>query len=205
MRNRLISNWLKIVLTIYLVIFFRVYWVELGPSNFLWFSDIALITITVALWLENSLLASAMCAGVLIFEIAWIIDFLARLLFNFGLLGPAGTSYMFNTELSLNLRLFSLSFHVILPFILLWAVHKLGYHTKAWLMQTILTWIVYPLCFWFTEPQRNINWTFGLGTAPQSWMPGYAWLILLMIFVPFFIIFPTHLLLKRIFPSSQSI
>lgn len=66
-----------------------IYWREYGPENFLWFSDIALIGLSVALWLENSLLASMMVVGTLALEIAWNIDLISG-----GRLGLA--SYMFD-------------------------------------------------------------------------------------------------------------
>ena len=51
---------LKIGYTLFLCVLVPVYWVKWGPKNFLWFSDIALLTTGVALWLESSLLASMM-------------------------------------------------------------------------------------------------------------------------------------------------
>ena len=57
-----------------------VYWLEYGPANFLWASDIALLVTTVALWQENRFLISMMAVGVLLPELFWNIDFFARLI-----------------------------------------------------------------------------------------------------------------------------
>jgi hypothetical protein len=86
-----------------------------------------------------------------------------------------------------------------LPFLLLWSLYKLGYDNRGWLAQTVLTWTVYPLCYIFTGAERNINWVYGPGKEPQTWMPDYLWVLLLMISVPLLIYLPTHLVLKRLF------
>ena len=51
---------IKVGYTLFLVILVPVYWAHYGPKNFLWFSDIALLTTGAALWLESPLLASMM-------------------------------------------------------------------------------------------------------------------------------------------------
>jgi hypothetical protein len=58
-----IPVWIKVVYTLYLCVLVPVYWTHYGPQNFLWFSDIALLTIAAALWLESPLLASTMAAA----------------------------------------------------------------------------------------------------------------------------------------------
>ena len=47
----------KIVHTAFVVLLIPIYWYYYGPSNFLWFSDLALFLAVPALWLENPLLA----------------------------------------------------------------------------------------------------------------------------------------------------
>jgi hypothetical protein len=54
---------LKFGWTAIVVVILYVYWREYGPENFLWFSDIALIGLCLALWLENPLLAAAKPRG----------------------------------------------------------------------------------------------------------------------------------------------
>src|SRR5205823_6373509 len=57
-----------------------VYLVHYGPTNFLWFSDIALVVTGIALWYESRLLASMMAVGVLLPELLWNVSFFSRLL-----------------------------------------------------------------------------------------------------------------------------
>ena len=50
---------LKVVYTIFVCALVPIYWREYGSANFLWFSDIALLALVPALWLENAALPTA--------------------------------------------------------------------------------------------------------------------------------------------------
>lgn len=75
MQNKVIPVWLKLSYTLLVMIIVPVYWRELGPGNFLWFSDIALISLVAALWWESRLISSTMAVSVLFLELGWVIDF----------------------------------------------------------------------------------------------------------------------------------
>lgn len=198
-----ISIWIKFLSTFFLCILVPVYWTKLGPANFLWVSQIALITINVALWLENRFLASMMATGVLLPELLWCMDFFTRLLAGKHLFGLGATSYMFSAKIPWIIRILSFLYHVYLPTILIFVLYRLGYHRKAWLAQTVLLWVVLPLCYWLTDPQANINWVFGLGAEPQQWLSGPVYLVLLMIMFPLIVCIPSHLMLNRLFGKSD--
>jgi hypothetical protein len=142
-----------------------VYWQAYGPSNFLWFSDLALLLTVAALWLESPLLASMQAVAVVLLELLWIIDFVGRLVTGVHVIGIA--TYMFAPDTSRLLRGLSL-FHLVLPFLLLWLVARLEYDPRAWLVQTLLAWVVLPVCYWYTDPADNIYWVFGPGQRPQT-------------------------------------
>jgi hypothetical protein len=182
-----------------------VYWVERGPTNFLWSSDIALFLITAALWLENRFLASMMAVGGLIPELFWNADFFVRLISGSHLLGLGATSYMFDPQLPLLIRGLSLGLHIYLLVIFVWLAYRLGYHTKAWIGQTVLAWVVLPLSYGLTEPVDNINFVFGPGAEPQQWVPGPVYVAILMILTPLLIYIPSHLLLNRLFGRGCSL
>ena len=65
-RNATISLRLKVLYTIFVCVLVPAYWHEYGPANFLWGSNIALLTMCVALWTENRLLPSMAALGVLL-------------------------------------------------------------------------------------------------------------------------------------------
>jgi hypothetical protein len=192
----MIPLWLKLAYTLMTGVIVVIYWRKYGPANFLWFSDVALIGIVPALWLENSLIASTLTVGLLLPETLWNISFFGRLLTGRRLTGL--TDYMYEQERPLWLRALSL-FHVPLAPVLLWTTWRLGYDPRALPAMLLLCWIVLLVCYRFTDPQRNINWVIGPGGegVRTRWHP-WAYLSLLM-----FVVFPsvyvlTHLLLVRL-------
>ena len=84
---------IKLAYTLFLLILVPVYWAHYGPRNFLWFSDIALLGMGAALWLESGLLASMMMLAVLLPELVWNLDFFGRLLTGHRMFGMS--AYMF--------------------------------------------------------------------------------------------------------------
>src|SRR5262245_57426001 len=71
--------WLKLAYTGFLAILVPVYWRDYGPTNFLYFCDVALFFTLAALWLESPLLASAPLIGIFLPQMLWVADFLAEL------------------------------------------------------------------------------------------------------------------------------
>ena len=190
--------WLKLAATIPVVIILGIYWIKYGPGNFLWFSDIAMIGAVSALWLENSLIASTQTVAVLLPELVWNISFFGQLLTGKRVTGL--TDYMFEPQRPLYLKALSL-FHVPLTPLLVWIVWRLGYDPRALVAAALMCWIVLPLCYWFTSPQRNVNWVRGPGGegTVQKFMPPLAWVGFLMFVVFPLIYLPTHFLLKTLF------
>ena len=199
----IISLWVKLAYTLFIIVLVPVYWLEHGHENFLWGSDIALFVTVLALWAENALLASMMALAILVPELAWNIDFFWRLMFGADSLQLLGTRYMFDPDLPLLVRGLSL-FHVALPALLVWLIYRLGYERRALIYQTVLAWVVLPASYLLTDPAANINWVRGLGREPQAWMPAPVYLILLMIAFPLVVYLPTHLLLERLFAAPRS-
>lgn len=191
-----IPLWLKIGCTGFVCMLVPVYWRRYGPSNFLWFSDIALLVTVPALWLESPMLASMMALAVLLPELAWNFDFFVRLLIGSTPIGLS--SYMFDRSISRFLRALSL-FHVALPLLLLWMVHRLGYDGRALIAQSLLAMIVLPLSYWAAGPEKNINWVYGFGERPQTRLPPLWFLAFLMLMFPPVIYLPTHFILDRLF------
>ena len=187
--------WLKAIYTLFVAILVPAYWQHYGfADSFLWFSSMALLITVAALWLESPLLASMQLVSVFLLEMLWIADFLVRLVSGVQLVGLA--AYMFRDENPLFVRGLSL-FHPVLPFLLLWLVWRLGYHRRAWLVQTLFAWALLLVCFFFTDPAKNINWVFGPSQDLPSWMPPGVYLALQMAVLPLCIYLPTHLVLKR--------
>jgi hypothetical protein len=193
-----IPLWLKISYTLFVCLLVPVYWRHYGPANFLWFSDIALLVSVPALWLESSVLASMMALAVTLPELGWNADFFVRLATGAPLMGLS--AYMFDRTIPRFLRALSL-FHVALPVLLIWMVHRLGYDRRALLAQTVVAVIVLPLSYFFGGPRENINWVYGFGARPQTTVPALWFLAFLMLMFPLAIYLPSHFVLDKFFGS----
>jgi hypothetical protein len=194
-----IALWIKIAYTLYVCVLVPMYLIQYPLSNFLWFSDIALLTTIVALWLESSLLASMMALAILLPELVWNINFFLRLIFGFDKIGLS--SYMFDPRIPLHVRALSL-FHVVLPVLLVWMVYRLGYDSRALIAQTLMALVVLPVTYAVSDPADNINWVFGPGSKPQHYLPPLLYLALLMILFPLVIYLPTHWILSKLFAAK---
>ncbi|MCI0462279.1 MAG: hypothetical protein L0Z62_35450 [Gemmataceae bacterium] len=184
----------KIGYTAFVAVLVPYYLSFYGPANFLWICDIALLLTVVALWLESRFLTSMQLVAVFLPSLVWLADFLARLATGHFL--TRWTHYMFRPDIPLVIRALSL-YHAWLPFLLLWVVWRVRYDQRSWVAQTLLTWVVLPVCFCFTDPVRALNGVFGpSGERPQTWVAPELWLALMMIVYPLCVYLPTHLGLR---------
>jgi hypothetical protein len=167
-----------------------------GPKNFLWLSDIALGLTTAAVVTEEPLPASIATVAVLPLELAWAADFAS----GGRLIGLA--AYMFDRKLPLGLRALSL-FHLALPPTLLWLMGGSGYDRRAFPIQCGITAAVLPLGYALTDPEKNINWAFGPGNRPQKRIPPLLYLTLAMLAFPLLVHWPTHTVMRRLFPAAE--
>lgn len=197
--------WVKLVYTLFVCILVPVYLKKYGPTNFLYFCDVALLITLAAIWLENPLLASTAAVGIVLPQTLWIIDFL---LVALGLPGLGMTDYMFDQHKDFFLRFLSF-FHFWLPIILVYLVYELGYDQRALLYWTILAWGLMLVCYFFmpappalaSKPNLpvNINYVFGLHEdRVQDAMPPLLYLALMMVVLPVCMFWPTHLVLERL-------
>ena len=161
-----IPLWFKLAYSAFVLYIMLVWWKNYGWKNFLWFSDIAFIGAVPAMWLESAALASVLTVAVLVPELLWNFDYAGRLLLRRRITGL--TDYMFEPERPLLLRGLSL-FHVPLPLVLLWMIAAYGYDARVGLPGAILlAAVVLPWSRWVSTPDKNINWTYGLGAPPRQ-------------------------------------
>jgi len=198
----------KLAFTAYMAVLVPVYWHYYGPTNFLYFCDVAMILTLLAIWPENALLISMCAVGILVPQAIWVFDFLVT---------AAGhpllqmTTYMFDASHSLLLRLLSL-FHGWLPFLLVYLVWKTGYDRRALPSWTALAWVLLLISFFLMPPPApdpgltpvNINYVFGMSdNAAQTYVRPAVWFAGLMIGLPLFAFYPAHLLLMRFAPKAR--
>jgi hypothetical protein len=201
--------WLKLAYSAFMAVLIPVYWHDYGPTNFLYFCDVALILTLIGIWTESPLLVSMCAVGILAPQALWLIDLLSHLA---GVSLTGMTDYMFEADHSRFLRALSL-FHGWLPILLLYLVWKLGYDRRALPIWTGLTWALLLICFFFMPPPQpdpgltpvNINYVWGLSdNAPQSWVTPGVWMIGLIVGMPALLFAPVHLLLGYIMPKAPA-
>ena len=212
-----IPLWLKVSYTTFMAVLIPVYAVNYGMANFLWFCDVALIVTLAGLWREDRLLVSIASVAIVLPQILWVIDF------SYGLATGGGTlislaAYMFEPDRSLFLRAISL-FHGWLPFLLVYAVWKLGYDKRAFRFQIVVAWVVLVGAFLALPvpagepgpldaevyPAGNVNKVLGWDdtSLPQESMPRLAWLGVLLVAYPLCIYVPSHLAFSRVVPHPH--
>lgn len=199
--------WAKMAFSGFMLVLVPVYWRDYGPTNFLYFCDLALFFTLAAVWLDSPLLASAPLVGILLPQLAWQVDFLS----GGHILGM--TSYMFDPRIPFFTRALSF-FHFWLPLFLLWMVWRLGYHGRAvWLWTAVAVPVLFVCYFWMpapgetTDPNQpvNINYVHGLSDRePQKWLPPDVWFALLVLGLPLLGFLPTHVALKWLFPRPAA-
>ena len=210
MRDRRIPLGVKLLYTAFVCVLVPYYWHTYGPTNFLYFCDVALFMALVALWLEHPLWASAPAVGILLSQALWAVDFLGGLL-GFHLIGM--TAYMFSPTIPLFTRTLSF-FHFWLPILLLWIVWRLGYDRRALWVWTGLAWALMLISYVFLSAPPapadnpnlpvNINYVYGLSDEhPQTWMHPLAYLVLMMVGMPIGMFLPAHFVLRRVFLSPD--
>jgi hypothetical protein len=194
----------KLAFTAFMAVMVPFYWITYGPTNFLYFCDVAMFLTLAALWTESPLVASIPAVGLIFPQAVWCLDFFATLL-GHPILGM--TAYMFDDGIALFARALS-SFHLWLPFVLLWLVARVGYDRRAFVWWTGIAWVLITVCYAFLpapppDPANpnvpvNINYVYGFDDkAAQTLMPQWAWLALLYVGLPALVFAPTHWLLAR--------
>ena len=184
--------WLKLGWKAWVLIWAPVYWHQYGAQNFLYFCDLGNFLIALGLWLESRLIVSWQAVGLLTFQTLYSLDLLGAVLFGKHVIG--GTEYMFDPAIPLWIRLLGL-YHLVIPFLLLWAVRRLGYERNAWRWQVVTTCIVVSVNYLW-RPQFNVNWARGIGHE-QHLMPGWLYLAGYLFVAAIAIYWPTHIFLLK--------
>jgi len=202
---RVIPLWVKVTYSAFMAVLVPFYLTTYGPTNFLYFCDMALFFTLAAVWTERPILAGMPAVGILLPQVFWVVDFVAGF-FGVSPIGLAG--YMFRDTIPLSARSLSL-FHGWLPFLLFWLVSRLGYDRRSFAAWTGLGWAVLLVCYLVLPgpppPANNrnlpvnVNYVFGLSdTEAQHWMPPTLYLGAMMGTLALAVWWPTHRFLARV-------
>ena len=208
---RRIPTWVKVTFTAFMAVLVPSYWVNYGPTNFLFFCDVALFLTLLGVWLESPRLLGMAAVGILFPQALWVADFVGNLV---GLRLSGMTDYMFDSGNPLPNRALSL-FHGWLPFLLAWLVWRVGYDRRAFAAWVATAWVLIAVCYlWMPAPPPdplqpnvpvNINYVYGFDAQQkQAWMPDLAWVGVWLLAQPLVLVGPTHLVLRRIAPRPAA-
>lgn len=185
---------------VWLAVWMPVYWRDWGLPNFLHLCDITVILTCAGLFWSNPLLLSSQAVASMVTDLLWDIDAASRLFSGHNLLG--GTEYMWDAHYALWVRLFSL-FHIVWPILLLWSLCQTGYERRGVALQSAIA-AVAMIASRFTNPSSNINFVFRAPLGNRPWGPAPVHVALMWLGLVLLIYLPTHLLLRKLFPSRNT-
>ena len=190
---------LRIAALVWLLIWVPVYWRTWGASNFLQLCDIAVILTCAGLLTNSRLLLSSQAVVSPLVDLAWMVDAASQLFFRHRLTG--GTDYLFASQYPLPVRLLSL-FHVVLPFLLIWLLYRVGYDSRGLILQAAVTVVAFSASR-FTPPAKNMNFAFSDPFFHRQWGPPPLHVAVSVLFMILVVYLPTHIFLRKFFPLRK--
>ncbi len=194
---------LKLAFSAFVAVLVPGYWRAYGPANFLALCDVAVGVTCVGLWLESPLLLGTQAVAIVVPQAVWVADFVTTLCGG-RLLGMTG--YMFDPAYPRWVRGLSL-FHGWMPFLLLWAVRRVGYDRRSLPVQVAFGMALLLTCYLAfappgtvggVRPVANVNYVYGPDNKrQQTWVPPPAWLAVVIVVAVVGMFVPSHLLLQR--------
>jgi hypothetical protein len=187
------------------VLFWLLVWLPVnlqawGWQNMMHFCDVGAVIACLGIFFENSLFSSTQAVSALFVGALWGLDVGWRISFGHHLFG--GTEYMWDTNYPLWLRLLSL-FHLWLPIALLEALRRIGYDSRALAVQSAIAGVLLVISR-FLDPALNMNYAFQDPLFHRGWGPAPAHVAVILAGTIVIIYWPTHMLLRRIFPASAT-
>ena len=192
--------WMRWAAVVWLAVWIQAYWVVWGWRNFLHLSDVTVILTCVGLWRGSALLLSSQAVASIVVDLAWCLDVAWRLMFSRHLIG--GTEYMWDARFPLWVRLLSV-FHVFWPVLLLWALARLGYDRRGWVLQSGIAAVALVLAR-LLAPAQNINFAYRDPFFGRAWGPAPVHLAVILLPLIVLIYGPTHLALARLLPRARA-
>jgi hypothetical protein len=192
-----VLRWFTLV---WVAAWFPIYWHFWGWSNFLHFSDAAILLTCLGLWTHSALLLSSQATGMLVASAEWCLEVCFRAVAGHGLFG--GTEYLWNSSVPLWVRLLTF-YHLLLEVVLIYAISKTGYDRRGLALQAGITAMLMVLSRWLA-PGQNINFSERDPILHRAWGPAPLHLALVLAGLVLVAFLPAHLLLARLFPRPTA-
>lgn len=214
-----LPRWLRAAYVLWFVPWLIAYWLYFGGQFLLWFCCLASVYVLLGCITERPLWFSLAALAALAIQLIYALDFIGLWATGHSLTGA--TLYMRDPARPLLLRALSL-FHLWMPALVLYALHKLGYERRALWIQTLVALCILPLCYVGFDPSVdtndaqmplvmglpfdrdfNINWVHAFYDRPEPGIgPKRLWALL--IGYPLLVHLPTHLILSaRVRAASE--
>ena len=214
--HRQIPLWVKLAYTAFVAVLVPIYWKNYGPTNFLYFCDVALLSTVVGIWLESPVILSACLVGIFLPQMIWVVDFLTLVV---GIREKGMTSYMFDPPFFLRFLSF---FHFWLPFFLIYLLWRVGYDRRGLGLWMGIMWVLVTVCYVGMPPPSplvdpvtkevlrdpnlpvNINYVWNIlsDEKPQEWMDPDVYLAVYMgVLVVIYLV--THLFFAWLLPPAK--
>jgi hypothetical protein len=191
------ARWLALA---WLAVFVTAYAQRYGWVVFLNLCDVAVILTCVGLWLGSPLLLSSQAVSSLIVDLAWDLDLAWRAVTGGHLVG--GTEYMWEAKYPLWLRSLSL-FHLAWPPLLLWSLRRAGYDRRGFPLQAVIAAVAVCASRLAAGPETNQNFAYRDPILGRSWGPAPVHLALIVGALVVGLYWPTHFVLRRLFPPAR--
>jgi hypothetical protein len=188
-----VPKWIKYTYTLFIAVMVPAYYRHFGPTNFLWFSDIALLIMFIEVWLCTGILTSMMAVGALLFELGWNGMFTYQIIV--GNTNPNFICNILTPGFPILFRILPL-FHIFLPIIIIYMLKKLGYDKRAIWYQSIFGILVLCIAHMATTKPQNIDWTYAFNNSPYTNLPQpWNFIIVILLFMLFYQF--SHFLLSK--------
>lgn len=173
------------------------YW---GFANLLHLCDVGIVLAFLGIWFASPLLLSSQAIAAASAGFLWALDVGFRLVTGHHLVG--GTEYMWDAQYPLWVRLLS-TFHIGLPFVLLWTLRKVGYDKRGLALQAVIA-AVLLLLSRVVSPQLNMNYAYTDPLWHRAWGPAPIHLALTLLVIVALIYWPPHALLAWLFRARAA-
>lgn len=169
-----------------------------GPANFAFLCNLCVFLTAIGLWTGSRLLLSSQAVGLLLVAAAWTLDLVLRALSGRHLIG--GTEYMWDTRFPLATRLLSF-YHVGVSAVLLYALRRLGYDRRGYLLQCAIAVAAVTAGRWL-GPSANVNGAFRDPVFGRAW-GGAVTHVAAVAGTLVLVVYPlTHAVLARVFRGA---
>jgi hypothetical protein len=192
-------DWVRWTALVFLIVWSVIYWLYWGAANFLHLCDLAFIFTCIGFWTGSVLLLSSQAVASLLIDCAWLVSAVWQYFTHRALI--SGTEYLFDVRYPLWVRLVS-SFHVILPIVLLCALHWTGYDRRGWVLESLIASMSF-IAVRFTSSALNINFAFRDPFFHRAWGPAPLHIAISLIFLNVAAFLPAHLILRSLFPDPS--